>query len=108
MRTGGATRAALARDLADGRQDRLIYYVFDLLHLDGFDITDAPLSERKRVLKALLDEAGEGPVAYSEHLAIDGREMLKSVKAMGLAGIVSKRADAPYVGGGTRTGARRA
>ncbi len=99
---GRSDRAALARDLADGRQDRLVYYVFDLLHLDGFDLTDAPLAERKRVLKALLDEAGAGPVAYSEHLAIDGREMLRSVKAMGLAGIVSKRADAPYVGGRTR------
>jgi DNA polymerase-1 len=99
---GRSDPEALARDLAAGRQDRLVYYVFDLLHLDGFDLTEAPLSERKRVLKALLDEAGEGPVAYSEHLAIDGREMLTSVKAMGLAGIVSKRLDAPYVGGRTK------
>ena len=85
--------------MADGRQDRLVYYVFDLLHLDGFDITEAPLVERKRVLKSLLDEAGEGPVAYSEHLDVDGREMLARVKAMGLAGIVSKHADAPYRSG---------
>ena len=83
---GRSDPAALARDLADGRQDRLVYYAFDLLHLDGFDITDAPLGERKRVLKALLDEAGEGPIAYSEHLDIDGREMLARVKAIGLAG----------------------
>jgi DNA polymerase-1 len=100
---GRSDPEALARDLAAGRQDRLVYYVFDLLHLDGFDLIDAPLEERKRVLKALLDEAGEGgPVAYSEHLAIDGRDMLASVKAMGLAGIVSKRLAAPYVGGRTK------
>ncbi len=99
---GRSDPASLARDLADGRQDRLVYYAFDLLHLDGFDLTDAPLAERKRVLKALLDEAGAGAVAYSEHLPIDGREMLRSVKAMGLAGIVSKRLDAPYVGGETK------
>ena len=51
------------------------------------------------MLKSLLDEAGEGPIAYSEHLEVDGREMLARVKAMGLAGIVSKRADAPYRSG---------
>ncbi len=104
--TGRSDPAALARDLADGRQDRLVYYVFDLLHLDGFDITDAPLVERKRVLKSLLDEAGEGPVAYSEHLDDRRpRDACPSVKAMGLAGIVSKRADAPYVvGRDARTG----
>ncbi|HET7717765.1 MAG TPA: 5'-3' exonuclease H3TH domain-containing protein [Bauldia sp.] len=93
---GRSDSAALARDLADGRQDRLVYYAFDLLHLDGFDITEAPLVERKRVLESLLAEAGEGPVAYSAHLDIDGSEMLQRVRAMGLAGIVSKRADAPY------------
>ena len=37
---GRSDSMALARDLADGRQDRLVYYAFDLLHLDGFDITD--------------------------------------------------------------------
>jgi DNA polymerase-1 len=96
---GRSDPAALAADLAAGRQDRLVYYAFDLLHLDGFDLTDAPLSERKRVLAALLAEAGPGPVAYSEGLAVDGREMLASARAMGLAGIISKRLDAPYIGG---------
>lgn len=96
---GRSDPASLAADLAAGRQDRLVYYAFDLLHLDGFDLTDAPLAERKRVLAALIAEAGAGPVAYSEGLAVDGREMLASAKAMGLAGIVSKRLDAPYIGG---------
>ena len=99
---GRSDPEALARDLADGRQDRLVYYAFDLLHLDGFDITDAPLVERKRVLKSLLEEAGEGPIAFSEHLDVDGREMLARVKAMGLAGIISKRAVAPYRSGASK------
>lgn len=96
---GRSDPAALARDLADGRQDRLVCYALDLLHLDGFDITEAPLLERKRVLKALLAEAGPGPIALSEALAVPGAEMLASAKALGLAGIVSKRADGPYVSG---------
>ena len=96
---GRSDRAALARDLADGRQDRLVCYALDLLHLDGFDITAAPLIERKRVLGALLAESDPGPIAFSEALAVTGAEMLRSARALGLAGIVSKRADAPYVSG---------
>jgi DNA polymerase-1 len=99
---GRSDPAALARDLADGRQDRLVYYAVDLLHLDGFDITAAPLAERKRVLKALLDEAGPDAIAFSEALPVDGRQMLASAKQMDLAGIVSKRADGPYVSGATK------
>ena len=98
---GRSDSAALARDLADGRQDRLVYYVFDLLHLDGFDLAAAPLAERKRVLASLLDEAGDGPVVLSQHLAIDGREMLAAAKGMGVAGIVSKRIDSAYAPGAT-------
>ena len=51
------------------------------------------------MLASLLAEAGEGPIAYSEHLDVDGEEMLRRVVAMGLAGIVSKRKDAPYRSG---------
>ena len=98
---GRSDPAALARDLADGRQDRLVYYVFDLLHLDGFDVAAAPLAERKRVLQSLLEEAGEGPVVLSQHLAIDGREMLAAAKRMGVAGIVSKPRDSAYAPGRT-------
>lgn len=96
---GRSDPAALVADLADGRQDRLVCYALDLLHLDGFDITQAPLLERKRVLKALLAEAGPGPIAASEALAVVGSEMLASARALGLAGIVSKRGDGTYVSG---------
>jgi ATP-dependent DNA ligase len=44
----------LHADLAAGRMDRLLYYAFDLLYLDGFDLRGARLVERKRVLAALL------------------------------------------------------
>ena len=46
----------LQDDLKNGRHDRMVYYVFDLLHLDGQDLTTAPLIERKRALAALLAE----------------------------------------------------
>ena len=43
--------SALQDDLKSGRHDRLVYYVFDLLHLDGYDLTGAPLVDRKRALQ---------------------------------------------------------
>ena len=101
--TGASDFGALVEDLENGRQDRFVYFAFDLLHLDGFDIADAPLVERKRVLAALLAEAGEGPIAYSEHLEIAGDEMFQRAAAMGLEGIVSKRGDAPYRSGRSKS-----
>ena len=78
----------------------MIYYAFDLLHLDGFDTRPAPLLERKRVLQAFLGEAqASAPrVLYSEHFE-DGAALYAQAAKLGLEGIVSKRADAPYRSG---------
>ena len=92
--------SALQDDLKNGRQDRMAYYVFDLLHLDGQDLTPAPLIERKRALAALLAELPkDGVIRLSEHFEEDGSMMLKHACNLHLEGIVSKRADAPYRSG---------
>jgi bifunctional non-homologous end joining protein LigD len=67
--TGRPNFGALQDDLKRGRYDRMIYYAFDLLHLDGFDTRAAPLIERKRVLQSFLVEADTTAprVLYSEH-----------------------------------------
>jgi bifunctional non-homologous end joining protein LigD len=97
---GGATdRAALDAALAAGRSARIVFFAFDLLHLDGFDIRAAPLVERKRVLAALLLEAGEGAIAFSAHAEGEARDFLSEAEALGLAGIVCKRADSAYRSG---------
>jgi bifunctional non-homologous end joining protein LigD len=94
--------SALQDDLKTGRHDRLVYHVFDLLHLDGQDLRTAPLLERKRALAALMAELPEsGLVRLSEHFAEDGPTMLKHAENMHLEGIVSKRTDAPYRSGRT-------
>jgi bifunctional non-homologous end joining protein LigD len=88
---------ALQAELAAGRQDRLLFYAFDLLYLEGFDLRKAAQIERKRILKSLYDETGlAAPVLYSEHLETDGAEMFEAARRMNLEGIVSKRVDAPY------------
>jgi bifunctional non-homologous end joining protein LigD len=90
----------LQADLKSGRGDRLRYHVFDLLYLDGFDLTGATLLDRKSLLERLLKRAPAGsPLRYSEHSAENGATMLKHACRIGLEGIVSKRKDLPYRSG---------
>ncbi len=98
--SGASSFSLLQQDLSERRTDRFVYYVFDLLRLDGKDLRAEPLVERKHALQELLagnDE--EGPVRFSDHFAEPGKSMLKHVCRLGLEGIVSKRADAPYRSG---------
>src|SRR4051812_46993974 len=98
--SGVSNFSALQDDLKNGRQDRMAYYVFDLLYLDGQDLTTAPLIERKRALAALLEEIPKDSIIkLSEHFEADGASMLKHACDLDLEGIVSKRADAPYRSG---------
>src|SRR6266481_234708 len=89
--------STLQDDLKRGRYDRMVYYAFDLLHLDAFDTRAAPLIERKRVLQSLVSKAGATTprILFSEHFE-DGADLYERASGMGLEGIVSKRADAPY------------
>lgn len=92
---GVSNFSLLQKDLAEGRADRFLYYAFDLLYLDGRDLSGEPLRRRKEMLEQLLAKAGDG-LRYSEHLAEDGDAMLRHACRLSLEGLVSKRADAPY------------
>jgi bifunctional non-homologous end joining protein LigD len=86
--------------LTGGRDDDLAYFVFDLLHLDGRDLTSAPLVERKAALRALIDRAPRGlGVVYSDHVVGRGPDFLAAACRHRLEGVVSKRADSRYVAG---------
>ncbi len=94
---GISSFSMLQTDLKEHRGDRFVYWVFDLLYLDGRDLTDAPLLERKAALQQLLKGSGKnGPIRYAEHFDDDGSVIFKHACAMHLEGIVSKRRDAPY------------
>jgi bifunctional non-homologous end joining protein LigD len=94
---GRTNFSELQAELAAGRQDRLVFYSFDLLWLDGKDPRKTPQIERKQALRDLLDENGiEAPVVYSEHLIGDGQVMFEHAAKLNWEGIVSKKADAPY------------
>ncbi|TIR79694.1 MAG: DNA ligase D, partial [Mesorhizobium sp.] len=96
--TGLPDYQALERELGNANSSRLIFYAFDLLHLDGRDLRQQPLVERKAALETLLKDSAP-TLTYAEHLEVSGREMFDHACRMGLEGIVSKRADAPYRSG---------
>jgi bifunctional non-homologous end joining protein LigD len=101
--TGVSNFSALQQDLG-GRGGKLVsgkalYYAFDLLHVNGHDLTGLPLVERKSALAALLEGAPHDKLRYSEHFATEGSAMVEHACRLGLEGIISKRADAPYKSG---------
>jgi bifunctional non-homologous end joining protein LigD len=99
---GLSSFSGLQAALKAGERDRFVYYVFDLLHLDGRDLTKLPLVERKAELARLIGK-GRGPIKYSEHFEDSGAVVLSHACEMSLEGIVSKRKDAPYHSGRSET-----
>ncbi|HSL17737.1 MAG TPA: DNA ligase D [Methylomirabilota bacterium] len=88
-----------ARDTAP-----LIFEAFDLVHLDGYDLTAATLVDRKAALQQLLVVSGldvSGRVRFSDHVVGNGQEFFDEACALGLEGSIAKRADGPYRSGRT-------
>jgi bifunctional non-homologous end joining protein LigD len=80
------------------KDDWAMHLAFDILELDGTDLRDLPLVERKRRLKALLGCQDDG-LQFVEHLEGDGPAIFEAACQLGLEGIVSKRADSAYKAG---------
>jgi DNA ligase D-like protein (predicted ligase) len=76
---------------------RLIYYAFDLLHLDGRDTARLPLVERKALLEPLI--GGLPGLQFNGHEVGDGEIVRKHACQLGFEGVVSKTIDAPYAPG---------
>jgi DNA ligase D-like protein (predicted ligase) len=95
----GITSFGMIQAASDaGNAAGLVYFIFDLLHLDGEDVSALPLIERKARLAALLSNAGP-PLHYSDYHRGQGAAFHQRACASSLEGIVSKRADAPYAPG---------
>lgn len=97
--SGASDFSALQADLSEGRNDRFVFYVFDLLYLEGYDLTRLPLVERKSLLERVLPANGNGLVRYSSHFEESGAMVLRHACRLSLEGIVSKLRDAPYRAG---------
>ncbi len=83
-----------------GRQGvPVVYYAFDLLYLDGFDLRRVPLEERKRLLHDAIkkDVGGTSPlIQFSDHYEEKGLELFEAAKQRGLEGIVAKKRNSRY------------
>lgn len=102
MAKGRSDFAALQKTLSGERKGELSYMLFDIVHVNGIDLSGAPLLERKALLKALLARAkgcDAGMLGYSDHVIGHGDEMLAMVEKSRLEGVVSKRVDSTYRAG---------
>jgi bifunctional non-homologous end joining protein LigD len=106
LSAGGASSFRELQEALSRKQTaQLSYQLFDLLYLDGHDLSALPLLERKQALLQLLQAAGYDPASsggilrYSDHVQGQGPDFFEQACTLGLEGIISKRADAPYRSG---------
>ncbi len=85
--SGGGSRAAL------------VYFVFDLLRLEGASLMSLPLETRKTRLRALLGKRKDGRIRYADHVIGNGAAFFEQARLLGVEGIVSKRRHGKYVPG---------
>lgn len=76
------------------------YYLFDLLYLDGYDLTALPLRTRKRLLKEAIEFSD--PIRFTPHRNREGEKYLEEACEKGLEGLIAKDAEAPYRNGRSR------
>ena len=102
---GTTSFQALQNEMSGSGQGELVYFVFDLVHLEGYDLTGAALEERKLALSQLLKAGGAdlGTLRLSDHVAGEGEAFFASACRLGLEGIISKRRDARYESGRSKS-----
>ena len=81
---------------ADTEGLSIVYYAFDLLHLNGRDLTAAPLDERRDALRQVVEGSG---VLLSDPLPGTPEQIAAAVRALGLEGVVAKRRRSAYAPG---------
>ncbi len=78
----------------------ITYFAFDLLHLDGHNLRNSSLTQRKELFSELLKPfQGKGPIRLSEHLQADGNAIFKKACALGAEGVIAKVASSKYISG---------
>lgn len=87
---------SLQNRIGSGNDVELRYFVFDLLYLNGHQLTACPLAERKGILAELLKQLNAPRVSFCEHLTGDGVMVFQQACKLGAEGIVSKRIDKRY------------
>jgi len=94
LNSAGVSRFGALQNWRSEADGDLVYYVFDLLWLNGHDLQEWPLTRRRALLQSILPE--EGSVRLSETFDTSATEFLEAAGKMGLEGIIAKRADSQY------------
>jgi bifunctional non-homologous end joining protein LigD len=92
--SAGKAQMHLLRNYRTSHAGNLIYYVFDLLHLEGHDLTRLPLHRRKQVLRQVLPKLPH--IRFSDHVEEHGQELFDQAVQNGLEGVIAKDRDSPY------------
>ncbi|MEB2610853.1 DNA ligase D [Burkholderia cenocepacia] len=90
---------ALQNAFGTDRSGAITFFVFDLPYLDGYDLRDAPLTERRALLEPLLANSDPARVRFSPDLGEDVASLIASACDTGLEGLIGKRADSRYRAG---------
>jgi bifunctional non-homologous end joining protein LigD len=98
----GSAFSSLQRALKDGAP--LVFFAFDLLDVDGEDLTgESQIDRRERLATLFSGIPKDGPLRMSDHVVGHGPQIFAAACKSGAEGIISKRADAPYRGTRTKT-----
>ncbi len=96
----GVSRFELLQKALGSHPELIAFAAFDLLFLNGHDLHDMPLTQRKELLRTLLaDEGTKSALRYAEHVESGSRELYAHACSAGLEGVVCKRADSRYLPG---------
>ena len=93
---GTTSFADLQAAFQEGARHPLTYFLFDLLHLNGHNLRDLPLLERKALLSRLLENP-DGELRFCEHVDAPGDLVFKKACELRAEGIISKRAEGKYI-----------
>ncbi|WP_245446399.1 non-homologous end-joining DNA ligase [Mesorhizobium kowhaii] len=97
LNEAGLSDFAALRKAITQRQHDLYFVAFDLLHLNGHDLRDMPLEDRREILHGLIEP--DSHIQFSEALPGDAKAIFHLVDQAGLEGMVSKRRDSKYRSG---------
>jgi len=96
-KAGRSSFQGLQQSMGKSGRATFVFQIFDLIYLDGLDLTSTPLVQRKLRLEELLASMkGDTALRYSEHVEGSGKQFFKQACEYGIEGIISKLAESPY------------
>lgn len=76
------------------KQQKIVYYIFDLIYLDGYDLHTVTLLERKKLLKQVMKQTSK--LKFSSHIAEKGEEYFRKAEKLKLEGVMAKNGESFY------------